>query len=590
MKNLFEEPSEQNLLENTVDLGFKSDYRKYYTVEAPNILCELWKLCYPGKCIRFESKQFTTLIQIVSDLYTCHKSGYDYVRYSRRNNDYSGSDNFSYSIVIKIIDSLVDNGYVIEFKGFRSKGLGRTSRMKASEKFISLFKNEYLPQSTNIVPCEDDNYVILKGFKEGKKAKIIPFEQTDTTKSWNNFLFKYNTLLCNSTLSLEEGYIPKEKINFDRIRVYRKFNDESFTKGGRLYGPWFQNCPKEARQHILINGVSSVEVDYSCMHPTLAYALNGIDVSKDLYAVNTIDNYQEHRKLIKKVVNICLNAKNKKSAIGAINNESLKHPNYTSTELVNLCTSYHSKISNMFLSDSGKRFMFEDSEIAIRILNHFMNQNILVLPVHDSFIVSTEHEQDLTTYMIQAFVSRTGKNINTSSSGYSIESLKPISVISYNTNNISSFSSFSSSSTSPEASSISSITDSLFTKPIDFLLTDSLFEIAEPIDFFLTDSLFKETKPDVFLLTDSLFEEPIKVDTEFTQPLIQKCILDTNTNEPITENNVSMSIRATFELQSEKVQRVLLSYPRELMENYLKKMAQDPTFFSDDRSLTLISL
>jgi hypothetical protein len=210
----------------------------------------------------------------------------------------------------------------------------------------------------------------------------------------------------------------------------------------------------------------------------------------------------------------------------------------------------------MFLSDSGKRFMFEDSEIAIRILNHFMNQNILVLPVHDSFIVSTEHEQDLTTYMIQAFVSRTGKNINTSSSGYSIESIKPISVISYNTNNISSFSSFSSSSTSPEASSISSITDSLFTKPIDFLLTDSLFEIAEPIDFFLTDSLF---------------QEPIKENKMTEEERKEREFFDNLKNKP-QPNHVNIFHKSSLNDTTT---------PPEIQAMMDKKLSEDPHFFDD---------
>jgi hypothetical protein len=53
-------------------------------------------------------------------------------------------------------------------------------------------------------------------------------------------------------------------------------------------------------------------------------------------------------------------------------------------------------------------------------------------------------------------------------------------------------------------------------------------------------------------------------------------------DKPTKKENTMSSLRETFESKSAEVQEALLALPRELMEQYLKKMAVDPTFFSDE--------
>jgi|TARA_B100001146_G_scaffold196452_1_gene184762 hypothetical protein len=56
--------------------------------------------------------------------------------------------------------------------------------------------------------------------------------------------------------------------------VYSTFN-EDFSSGGRFYRGWWQNIPRELRQHITIDGEPCSELDYSGQHLLLLYGLEG---------------------------------------------------------------------------------------------------------------------------------------------------------------------------------------------------------------------------------------------------------------------------------------------------------------------------
>lgn len=73
-------------------------------------------------------------------------------------------------------------------------------------------------------------------------------------------------------------------VSLSKRTLYRVFNDEGLTSGGRFYGAWWQNIPSEYRPHITINGKPMVEYDYSGLHPAILYAERGLAVPEDPYA------------------------------------------------------------------------------------------------------------------------------------------------------------------------------------------------------------------------------------------------------------------------------------------------------------------
>jgi hypothetical protein len=76
-------------------------------------------------------------------------------------------------------------------------------------------------------------------------------------------------------------------------KLYRIFNRGSFSNGGRFYGTWWQQIPKEIRPQLLIDGEPTIEHDYPQLHPNMLYAQIGARLEGDAYAV---DGWPSQRK------------------------------------------------------------------------------------------------------------------------------------------------------------------------------------------------------------------------------------------------------------------------------------------------------
>ena len=63
----------------------------------------------------------------------------------------------------------------------------------------------------------------------------------------------------------------------------------------------------------------------------------------------------------------------------------------------------HKRIANLFNSGVGLHAQFIDSQIAERVMRKMMDVDILVLPIHDSFIVSAGYEQMISVVKEEAF-------------------------------------------------------------------------------------------------------------------------------------------------------------------------------------------
>ena len=59
----------------------------------------------------------------------------------------------------------------------------------------------------------------------------------------------------------------------------------------------------------------------------------------------------------------------------------------------------HHAIADAFYSGQGLRLQYIDSQLAERVMLHFANKGVPVLPVHDSFIIAAQHQQELVTVM-----------------------------------------------------------------------------------------------------------------------------------------------------------------------------------------------
>ena len=74
-----------------------------------------------------------------------------------------------------------------------------------------------------------------------------------------------------SGLNLPEAFYPERAVR-------RILNNGSFEEGGRFHGGWLERVPSRCRPHIAIDGMPTVEMDYSTIQPRLLLAERGLEL------------------------------------------------------------------------------------------------------------------------------------------------------------------------------------------------------------------------------------------------------------------------------------------------------------------------
>ena len=223
--------------------------------------------------------------------------------------------------------------------------------------------------------------------------------------------------LCNSNNDNNNGSLQTQLIadfGINRLHfairypyLHRVFNNESFKSGGRFYGAFHLELPKELRRHIYLNGESTVELDYSALHIRMLYHREEIDYETDPY--QDVCDTKEERSIYKQVLLVAINADSEKSAIQAIR-DRLRKKNLgiglTDAEILlrlNKFKEVHPRIAHYLNTGIGLRLQNLDSRITDIVLKNMTKREIPCLPVHDSYIVPQSHKDLLFQEMTNAY-------------------------------------------------------------------------------------------------------------------------------------------------------------------------------------------
>ena len=348
----------------------------------------------------------------------------------------------SYRIHVQLAYAgLIELGYLIETKkGVAEDGVGLyQTKYIASDKLHDLIGPIQPALLSHLIELGENADLIrvqlsTKAFT-GKKAKPtrqvekIEYEDTDTTRTMRENLSRINALIGRARIDLEiqptvshviglgDGGFSEnndEVTDLSRVSLHRVFSSNSFNRGGRFYGAWWQNCLGYHRQHITINGKQTVECDFSNLHPSMLYHERCLEPSEDAYAgiigltgsSNSDFLFSESaaRSLVKKAFNAMMNAKTE-----------LKRPpqelhpkdfGLTWSQLSQRILQKHHAIADAFYTGQGLRLQFIDSQLAEQIMLHFARKDIPALPVHDSFIICADYQNKLIDVMKRAFGER----------------------------------------------------------------------------------------------------------------------------------------------------------------------------------------
>lgn len=311
----------------------------------------------------------------------------------------------------------------------RRTGYARSTRIQATNAFWDYFA---VPTEMPPLFCIAQNPAFECIRLKDENKTLIEYDDTKTTEGMRQRLQKWNEFLNQQWTDLyvtdEEFKAIYDDVNSDdleelkdnaedensptyvdltRNRLYRVFNNESFDQGGRFYGGWWQSIPSEWRQYVTINWHPTRELDYSNMQPAMLYAKCGLPLKEDAYALDGVD--QSYRKLLKKTLFQLINAR-EDQRIRAPAPEALP-PGFTWDKLQNALIKKHELIAKYLRTGIGIEFQRIDSDIAEEVMHSMMDRNMLVLPIHDSFLVRRGHYLALRDHMSRAYKERIGQDI-----------------------------------------------------------------------------------------------------------------------------------------------------------------------------------
>lgn len=375
---------------------------------------------------KFDKNRLKNHLKVfLTELFVAHKQDTKlFISFSRNKNSYKASKRFDkvylrYKYVILVSDFLIDNGYVEYHKGVNFSHFSRESRIRATQKLLRLFR-KYREEGG--VVLRRNPPVILRD--ENKQDIEFDFDTLEVKTIIKN-VNKINACLQSHDVSINLNiidfpeFMKNNPINEQTKKYVRIFNNFDFKQGGRFYFHWSQMIKSELRKNITIDGKSTVELDYSCLHLSMLYGLEGmIPPAGDLYALPGIDGH--FRPIIKKAVNIAINARNETSAMQAIREEITEFDEKTGLVsprpkvILEAIKETHDLVQKYFCSGYGVRLQYLDSSMAEQIMLSLAKDDICCLCIHDSFIVSTEFRSKLYQLMNNQFKIKFGFNPNIS--------------------------------------------------------------------------------------------------------------------------------------------------------------------------------
>ncbi|MDC1194515.1 hypothetical protein N8081_01060 [Pseudomonadota bacterium] len=329
--------------------------------------------------------------------------------------------------IIDVVKRLHEIGFINLTNGFYDPTgrLSRVTRIWSSNELINNFKSAKFTNH-HINHFADQEVIILRDLNK----KDIPYNDDADIIRMRNILKGYNYLLKQTFIDIPEldkpiietndKYIP---ISSNERLVRRIFNNASWKDGGRFYGGWWQRVPSFFRSKIYLNNEGTIEDDYRSLHPNLLYANKGLDYVKlkrgDAYDINVpyINDKDDKRKLVKRLMLIAINAKDEATTFRAVKSELQEEIPYFSFKfddlksiLKNLKEKHH-EIADDFCTGKGLQLMNLDGKIAEYIIDKFTQNKVPVLCIHDSFVVPRSKDDFLRQTMNEAIINVTSQGL-----------------------------------------------------------------------------------------------------------------------------------------------------------------------------------
>jgi hypothetical protein len=369
-----------------------------------------------------------TLAAIALDLFTA--AGEDpetWLAYSRRNEDYEVSKRryvhplATRTVVTRVADFLLAAGYADAKEGsYRRQelgGRGYRSRLRARDQLVAFFGGRGV-RLGHVGVRDGAELVVLKGpsATRGGPKPLLGYQDTVDTNRMREALRAWAAVASRHDIrpiggrwdptgrpqeDADEGV--GEAVELHRARLYRVFNNGSWTAGGRFYGGWWMTMPSAERKRLTLDGEPMVELDFKGLHPRMAYHLAGRPLAAD------DDPYELGAAWAGVDRGVLKVAFNQLLAVGP--DGGIRKPpgvtlprGVTYRDLLAALEEKHRPIRPWLRCAKALELQHLDSQIAAGVLSYFTTAlERPVLPVHDSFVVAARDERKLGETMFLAY-------------------------------------------------------------------------------------------------------------------------------------------------------------------------------------------
>lgn len=328
---------------------------------------------------------------IVAELLIAAEHG-GWLCYSRRKGYYSelpayAREGFPFANLTTVVEELLKHKW-IEEKRARPGDLGWQSQMRATREML-----QRLAGCTRLI-----NIPIELIIRKNDAGIVTSYRDKAHTRGWRREAMKLNEALASSRIELSRDdlsdddaiIVDPERVQCSRVSGYRVFNNNSWKRGGRFYGPFWQSVSPEGRLKLTIDGSRVTEPDFRNIHPQLLYELHGFKLHGDAY---TIKGYENERPVVKKAGNMMINASSRSAAVGALVKKV--RCDYRRAQAICIALDEHHKdISRSFNTGVGLSLQAIDAELMMRIALAALKDGIVALPIHDSFLVPIGRSAD----------------------------------------------------------------------------------------------------------------------------------------------------------------------------------------------------
>lgn len=286
---------------------------------------------------------------------------------------------------------------------------GRVTRIRGTDALRDLFRQFGISRHSVVIRRER-----LVRLKRG--GKDVGPEPLDVTNS-RDVLARINARIEAHDVDLPEASWERlrrraadatdDNIPFvgDRTAktLYRVFTG-NWNRGGRLYGAWWLNVPKTERRCLTIDDQPTVEIDFGHLHPALLYRAMNKPLDVDPYGLPPYS-----RDLCKETFQRLINGSVQKGGADLKQPKEHQPPEGVSfaTFLADYKRHLHA-VAACFGKNVGLILQYEDSNLALAIMDEMDRRGIVTLPVHDSFMVNACHERTLHQVMGEVYRSRYG--------------------------------------------------------------------------------------------------------------------------------------------------------------------------------------